>query len=164
MHLTLLQNLKLLNWSSLHRSVVQEVAIRVMSAAKVERLPKATCCAGEEFVTQLGMALGGSRNRQAPVVVAATTAGTNSPRLSSFDKADRILLERLVDYDEENCQDLESPLPSAAIPSVCKLLYFRNEVAVTPLTRLFFNLSLHPVTRHFTLGQFLVGCPGLGWR
>lgn len=112
--------------------------------------------AGEEFVTQLGMALGGSRNRQAPVVVAATTAGTNSPRLSSFDKADRFLLERLVDYDEENCQDLESPLPSAAIPSVCKLLYFRNEVAVTPLTRLFFNLSLHPVTRHFTLGQFLV--------
>ena len=111
--------------------------------------------AGEEFVTQLGMALGSRGNRQAPVVVAAT-AGNNSPRLSSFDKADRVLLERLVDYDEENCQDLEAPLPFAAIPSVCQLLYFRNEVSVTPLTRLFFNLSLHPLTRNFTLGQFLV--------
>ncbi|CAK9040197.1 E3 ubiquitin-protein ligase UPL2 [Durusdinium trenchii] len=110
--------------------------------------------AGEDFVTQLGMALG-TRNRQAPVVVTTTTTGTNSPRLSSFDKADRALLERLVDYDEETCQDLEAPLPPAAIPSVCQLLYFRNEVAVTPLTRLFFNLSLHPATRNFTLGQFL---------
>eukprot|EP00913_Durusdinium_trenchii_P021412 g20124.t1 len=62
--------------------------------------------AGEDFVTQLGMALG-TRNRQAPVVVTTTTTGTNSPRLSSFDKADRALLERLVDYDEETCQESE---------------------------------------------------------
>ena len=57
---------------------------------------------------------------------------------------------------------------------VCQLLYLRHEagsnvskptyskfhcasvqVTVTPLTRLFFNLSLHPATRQFTLGQFL---------
>ncbi|CAJ1385999.1 unnamed protein product [Effrenium voratum] len=104
----------------------------------------------QDLISQLGMALGGSRGRQAPLVVAA---GTNSPRLASFDKADRALLERLDEYDD--CQDPE-PLPPAAIPDVCQLLYFRNEVAVTPLTRLFFNLSLHPTTRNFTLGQFLV--------
>lgn len=51
------------------------------------------------------------------MVVATTTAGgSTSPRLSSFDKAgrrasptykqaDRALLERLADYDEEFCQE-----------------------------------------------------------
>ncbi|CAE7198137.1 UPL2 [Symbiodinium sp. CCMP2592] len=112
--------------------------------------------ASDDFMAQLGLALGGSRSRQAAPLVAATGAGVGTPGLSSFDEADRALLERLADYDEESCQGLEPPLPPSALPKVCQLLYLRHEVTVTPLTRLFFNLSLHPATRQFTLGQFLV--------
>ncbi|CAE7022008.1 UPL2 [Symbiodinium natans] len=112
--------------------------------------------ASDDFMAQLGLALGGSRSRQAAPLVAATNAGVGTPGLASFDEADRALLERLADYDEDACQGLDPPLPPSAIPNVCQLLYLRHEVTVTPLTRLFFNLSLHPATRQFTMGQFLV--------
>ncbi|CAE7202174.1 UPL2 [Symbiodinium natans] len=112
--------------------------------------------ASDDFMAQLGLALGGSRSRQASPLAPPAGAGGSAPGLSSYDEADRALLDRLGDYDEESCQGMDPPLPPAAIRSVCQLLYLRHEVTVTPLTRLFFNLSLHPATRHFTLGQFLV--------
>ncbi|CAJ1369003.1 unnamed protein product [Effrenium voratum] len=71
----------------------------------------------QDLISQLGMALGGSRGRQAPLVVAA---GTNSPRLASFDKADRALLERLDEYDD--CQETQShchQLPFQTSVSFC---------------------------------------------
>eukprot|EP00930_Biecheleria_cincta_P024231 TRINITY_DN17362_c0_g1_i1.p1 TRINITY_DN17362_c0_g1~~TRINITY_DN17362_c0_g1_i1.p1 ORF type:complete len:3719 (+),score=933.30 TRINITY_DN17362_c0_g1_i1:1202-11158(+) len=112
----------------------------------------------DELLAQLGLALGGPRGRQVLTLQppGGGASGSGAPGLTSFDEADRVLLERLADYDEDACQGVEAPLAAAAIPNVCRLLYLRSEVSVTPLTRLFFNLSLHPVTRNCTLGHFLV--------
>ncbi|CAE8635394.1 unnamed protein product [Polarella glacialis] len=82
--------------------------------------------------------------------------GSGSPGLPAFDEADRSLLERLSDFDEEACQGTEVPLAPTAVPHVCRLLYLRHEVSVAPITRLFFNLALHPATRNCILGHFLV--------
>lgn len=73
--------------------------------------------------------------------------------LAAYEETDRALLEKVEDFDDAQ---VELPLPLASIPSICRLLYLRQDVAVTPLTRLFFNLVLHPVTRCCVLGHFLV--------
>lgn len=115
----------------------------------------------EEVLVQLGLhhhfrlAVGNQQPRQlvlGPGQVAGASAGASG--LSSFDSSDRHRLERLSEFDEGSKSRL--PLPLAVIPSICRLLYLRQEVAVTPLTRLFFNLSLHPHTRNSVLGYFMV--------
>ncbi|CAJ1438796.1 unnamed protein product [Effrenium voratum] len=72
--------------------------------------------------------------------------------LSSFDESDQLLL-RLADFDDTTA---EVPLSPSVIPQLCRLMYLRAEVSTIPLTRLCFNLSLHPVTRNALLGHFLI--------
>eukprot|EP00931_Biecheleriopsis_adriatica_P032558 TRINITY_DN18993_c0_g2_i1.p1 TRINITY_DN18993_c0_g2~~TRINITY_DN18993_c0_g2_i1.p1 ORF type:complete len:2013 (+),score=532.86 TRINITY_DN18993_c0_g2_i1:809-6040(+) len=81
-------------------------------------------------------------------------SATGLAGLSSFDESDEQLLSRLPDFDEGTSAELALPL--TIIPSVCRLLYLRQEVATMPMTRLCFNLSLHPASRSCILGHFLV--------
>lgn len=118
--------------------------------------------AGDDLLAQLGLhhhirlAVGGQSQRQLIALGphGQVAGGHGTSGLNSFEEMDRHLLERLSDFDDD--AQAELPLPVTAIPAICRLLYLRQEVAVTPLTRLFFNLSLHPITRSCVLGHFLV--------
>lgn len=72
--------------------------------------------------------------------------------LNSFDEADQQLLKS-CNLDEVN---VEVPISPTLVPGLCRLLYLRTEVSTIPLTRLCFNLSLHPTTRSALLGHFMV--------
>jgi len=115
----------------------------------------------ESFLQQLGLqshfrlAVGNRQGRQLIAFAPGNQiANPNASGLSSFEAADRLLLEKIAEFGEDAQAEIPLPLPS--IPTVCRLLYLRNEVATTPLTRLFFNLCLHPSTRSCVLGHFLV--------
>jgi len=123
---------------------------------------------GEDVLAQLGfgqpfrLQVGGQNSQQlfafGPPPGAGGAAG-GPQGLASFEAMDRSLLERLADYDETpgdtQGTQMEFPLSLPAIPNICRLLYLRQEIAVTPMTRLFFNLTLHPQTRNCVLGHFL---------
>eukprot|EP00930_Biecheleria_cincta_P038210 TRINITY_DN26257_c0_g1_i1.p1 TRINITY_DN26257_c0_g1~~TRINITY_DN26257_c0_g1_i1.p1 ORF type:complete len:2387 (-),score=590.65 TRINITY_DN26257_c0_g1_i1:69-7061(-) len=91
-----------------------------------------------------------------PVRIASPGAAASFAGLSSFDESDQqmFLKGQFSDFDEGTNADL--PLPLCAIPSACRLLYLRQEVAAAPMTRMCFNLSLHPLSRSSLLGHFLV--------
>ncbi|CAL1170519.1 unnamed protein product [Cladocopium goreaui] len=77
-----------------------------------------------------------------------STAGA----LSAFDEADQQLL-KVCDLDDTT---VDVPISPSVVPGLCRLLYLRTEVSTIPITRLCFNLSLHPTTRSALLGHFLI--------
>lgn len=77
-----------------------------------------------------------------------STAGA----LSAFDEADQQLL-KVCDLDGTT---VDVPISPSVVPGLCRLLYLRTEVSTIPITRLCFNLSLHPTTRSALLGHFLI--------
>eukprot|EP00927_Polykrikos_kofoidii_P003483 TRINITY_DN11382_c0_g4_i2.p1 TRINITY_DN11382_c0_g4~~TRINITY_DN11382_c0_g4_i2.p1 ORF type:complete len:3793 (+),score=824.17 TRINITY_DN11382_c0_g4_i2:147-11525(+) len=132
--------------------------LQAMEPASIARRPQGFHMGmplGENILAQLGLQLSNQHNRQLVTVgLGGNMANSGQSGLSSFDEADRQLMGRLSDFDEG--VTTEAPLPLMCIPNICRLLYLRQEVSSTPLTRLLFNLCLHPVTRSCTLGLFMV--------